>query len=194
MWDRFQADEGRFTSEIGFGNCVPKKKPKGDVPSEQLIPPKYREFSTDVVERRVQLLDEDTEPHSTLIGGIRISKSVVTRNGIDYYDPGTLGTIVRDPISYELLLLTCGHVAKKPNGEICQPGIAPLCRGGCILRDLIGWRCPRIHCLTREANGFSASDFSANPPPSERPLRNSGPNVWKRCQELPKNRILYYLT
>lgn len=120
---------GEITDQVALVVYVPEKLPFGAVPDEAMIPPEFRGFPTDVVERNWRIA-EDTIFHSPVVGGVQIGRNhfVPQPDGTFEHElrVGTLGAIVRRRQTGEVMGLTNCHVVKsnefEPLDIMSQPG------------------------------------------------------------------------
>ncbi len=135
--------KGKKTDEIAIRVYVEKKK---DVPAKEKIPATINGVKTDVIERRFVLHQlavpvselapkADTGTYDPLVGGIGIGPCKAVDG---YVYVGTLGCLVRDRDTSEILMLSNYHVLaeKWSNGDtICQPSRVD---GGSCPADIVG--------------------------------------------------------
>lgn len=113
---------GEFLDELALVVLLEDKLPAEQVPPDQLIPPDFAGFRTDVQQfRPTEIIDSDV--HQPLLGGIQISRPAeVDAQGNLVQHPGTLGAIVRSRFTRERMLLTAQHVLPTPGASVHQPG------------------------------------------------------------------------
>jgi hypothetical protein len=114
---------GQFTDQVALFVYVQEKRPAGEVPEAEFVPPEFGGFPTDVVEARPTLIDDETR-YDPLRGGIQISREYnAVTDGIFAPPTGTLGAIVRSrQTGNPPQLLTCAHVVDFTNVNAFQPG------------------------------------------------------------------------
>lgn len=136
---------GKKTDELSIRVYVEKKK---GVSAKEMIPKAIKGIKTDVIERIFVLhtlrmkaeeleVKVDSGQYDPLVGGISIGPCR-TINGYIY--GGTLGTIVKDRDSNDIMLLSNFHVmcvdnSWSPGDEMCQP--ARIDGGNCPI-DVVG--------------------------------------------------------
>jgi len=135
--------KGKKTDEIAIRVYVEKKK---DVPAKEKIPATINGVKTDVIERRFVLHQlavpvaelapkADTGTYDPLVGGISIGPCKAVDG---YVYVGTLGCLVRDRDTSEILMLSNYHVLAEKwsvGDSICQPSRVD--NGNCPA-DIIG--------------------------------------------------------
>jgi hypothetical protein len=110
-----------YTDQIAICVQVQHKKPVDDVARDELVPPEFGSYVTDVVELRPVLAD-DNAPYDPLRGGIQISRN--SDDGVIAPPSGTLGAIVNNRGTGKAQALTNAHVVKQSGRTVFQPGQA----------------------------------------------------------------------
>ncbi|TFH35630.1 MAG: hypothetical protein E4G99_06860 [Anaerolineales bacterium] len=114
--------EGRAIGELCVVALVRQKIPRAGLPEEALVPAEVDGVPTDVVQvGHIKALAARTARWRPALGGVSIGHHLVTA--------GTLGSMVRDAVSGERLILSNNHVLANSNlaqigDAILQPGRA----------------------------------------------------------------------
>jgi hypothetical protein len=101
-----------FTDRLALTVYVQEKRPAGEVPEAEFVPPEFDGYITDVVEARLILVDDETR-YDPLRGGIQISRDNLPEDGIFSPKTGTLGAIVTSRETGNLQLITNAHVVRE---------------------------------------------------------------------------------
>lgn len=100
---------GQLTETIAVCVTVRRKKPLAQVPQDERIPEFINGIPTDVLEGEIRALQDDAS-YDPARGGIAIGPH---GSGL----VGTLGAIVHDAVTNDVLLLTNRHVASDDGGQ-----------------------------------------------------------------------------
>src|SRR4051794_14447024 len=78
---RLKQTGGQFTDQVALSVYVQEKRPAGEVPEAEFVPPEFGGYVTDVVKARPTLIDDEIR-YNSLRGGIQISREQTAADGI----------------------------------------------------------------------------------------------------------------